>query len=71
MFGSKVQAMAKIERYTDAFGGISFPMFMLPNMKEWQGEGLVTLEKETARDEYPNIAKITDKGRALAKKVMG
>ncbi len=70
MIGSKVEAMKRIARETDTLGGCSFPMMMLPNMKDWQRAGLVTLEKKTARDEYPNVAKITDQGRALAKKSM-
>lgn len=70
MLGSKVEAMKRITRETDALGGCSFPLMMLPNMKDWQRDGLVTLDKKNGRDEYPNVAKITDKGRALAKKAM-
>ena len=70
MLGSKMEAMKRIARETDSRGGCFFPTMMLENMKNWQRDGLVTLEKQLGTDTYPNIAKITDKGRALAKKAM-
>lgn len=67
---SKISAMARIAADTDAGGGSRFPRFMLENFKSWQREGLVTLEKASDRDDLPSIAKITEKGRNLAKKAM-
>jgi hypothetical protein len=43
---------------------------MLQNMRAWERDGLVTLHKKSGHDEYPSFAKITERGRALAKKSM-
>lgn len=67
MIGSKVAAMAKIRDATDASGGAKFPNFMLSNMKAWEREGLVELHLMNGPQP---IARITEKGRALAKKAM-
>ena len=65
---SKIAAMVKIRDATDASGGAKFPPFMLQNMKAWEREGLIELHHGNAPGSY--IARITDKGRALAKKAM-
>lgn len=64
MGGSKVEAMKRIADETDHGGGTRFPPFMRENMRYWEQEGLVTVNY---RD---GIARITDKGRKLAKKSM-
>ena len=68
MIGSKVAAMEKIRNATDTSGGATFPSFMLSNMKAWEREGLVELHHGNEAGKY--IARITEKGRALAKKAM-
>ena len=65
---SKVAAMVKIRDATDASGGAKFPPFMLQNMKGWEREGLIELHHGNAPRIF--IARITEKGRALAKKAM-
>lgn len=67
MYG-KVQAMVRIRDATDASGGAKFPDFMKANMKAWEKEGLIELHHGNAAGQL--IARITDKGRALAKKAM-
>ncbi len=66
-FGTKIQAMVRITDETDRLGGSSFPTFMYENMRGWEREGLIKIERN---DRTGSIAKITDKGRALAKKAM-
>lgn len=64
MFRSKVAAMKRIAEETDQYTGAKFPLFMNQTMKTWEREGLITVD-------YNNrVAKITDKGRQLAKKAM-
>jgi len=65
---SKVAAMVKIRDATDASGGAKFPPFMLQNMKGWEREGLIELHHGNAPRIF--IARITEKGRALAKNAM-
>lgn len=65
---SKIAAMAKIREATDNSGGATFPTFMLSNMKGWEREGLIELHHGNTPGQL--IARITEKGRALAKKVM-
>lgn len=62
---SKIAAIAKIRDATDTSGGAKFPTFMLQNMKGWEREGLIELHHGNSQGEL--IARITDKGRALAK----
>ena len=64
MFGTKVAAMKRIAEETDSKGSASFPTFMLENMRGWQREGLIEIVN------HGTAAKITDKGRQLAKKAM-
>jgi hypothetical protein len=49
--------MIRIARETDAHGHSYFPGFMLENMKQWEREGLITIEE--------SHAKITEAGRRL------
>ena len=64
----KIAAMVKIRDATDNSGGATFPTFMLQNMKGWEREGLVEIHH--GNDPGRMIARITDKGRKLAKKAM-
>lgn len=66
MISSKVAAMARIRDMTDSSGGATFPIFMMSNMKAWEREGLIELHQMTDKI----IARITEKGRTLAKKAM-
>lgn len=68
MIGSKVAAMKKIADATDASGGATFPKILFPGMRGWEREGLIELHVMNNPD-LP-IARITEKGRALAKKAM-
>ena len=61
----KAEAMRKIQDATDRSGGAKFPDFMLSNMKCWEREGLIELHVMGADTK---VARITDKGRTLAKK---
>ena len=65
---SKVAVMVKISNATDTSGGAIFPKFMLQNMKGWEREGLIEIHHGNVPGSY--IARITNKGRALAKKTM-
>ncbi len=65
---SKTAAMAKIRDATDASGGAKFPTYMLQNMKAWEREGLIELHHGNVQGQL--IARITDKGRNMAKKAM-
>ncbi len=65
---SKVAVMVKIRDATDASGGAKFPPFMLQNMKGWEREGLIELHHGNVHGTF--IARITEKGRALAKKAI-
>lgn len=67
MFGTKIQAMVRIADETDRLGGAKFPTFMYKNMQGWEREGLIKIERN---DRTGSVAKITDKGHALAKKAM-
>jgi DNA-binding PadR family transcriptional regulator len=64
---SKIAAMVRIRDATDNSGGAKFPTYMMPNMRSWEREGLVELHRMTGD---LVVARITDKGRALAKKSM-
>lgn len=64
MFGSKIAAMKRIADETDQVGSSKFPLFMLENMRDWERQGFVTVDHDAG------TAKITDKGRALAKTAM-
>ena len=66
MIGSKVEVMKRIRDATDSSGGAKFPTFMLSNMRAWEREGLIELHQNTSGA----VARITEKGRALAKKAM-
>jgi hypothetical protein len=65
---SKIATMAKIRDATDSSGGATFPNFMLKNIKGWEREGLIELHHGNTPGQV--IARITDKGRTLAKKAM-
>lgn len=67
MLGQKVEAMKKIRDATDASGGAKFPTYMMENMRRWEREGLIELHVMGADTK---VARITEKGRALAKKAM-
>lgn len=64
---TKIAAMVRIRDATDQSGGATFPRVILPSMKRWEREGL--LELHYGDSERP-IARITNKGRDLAKKAM-
>jgi len=68
MSSSKIAAMVKIRDATDNSGGATFPLFMLDNMKHWEREGLIELHRGNTSGQI--IARITQKGRNLAKKQM-
>lgn len=60
---SKIAAMARITKDTDQNGCAVFPSYMREKMHEWDREGLIEIFGV-------DKAKITDKGRELAKKAM-
>jgi len=64
---TKVAAMQRITESTDRRGLSVYPSYMNEAMEGWAREGLITLGRTGDGITY---AKITDKGRKLAKKAM-
>lgn len=56
-----LQALTRVRDATDASGGAKYPLYMEPNMKRWERQGL--LERHLVGDNVP-CARITESGRA-------
>lgn len=67
MISSKVDAMRRIRDATDDSGGAKFPNFMMSAMRAWEREGLIELHRMNGD---MIVARITEKGRSLAKRAM-